>query len=160
LADIKAISIPEKKAMVKRQIKTVIQLEKVGEEGTGHEEGEGQLGEEGEGEEPAFAKGQDAKGYGKGQWPMYMLPKPKAKPKLWNKKGKPLGSGTTSKARQLRRMGMKRKDEPDTDLEKDHEEAEEAIAASAEWVATHMADTVKRTSNTAAAEVLVVGARD
>jgi heme-degrading monooxygenase HmoA len=41
-----------------------------------------------------------------------------------------------------------------------HEEAEEAIAASAEWVATHMADTVKRISNTSAAEILVINARD
>ncbi len=41
-----------------------------------------------------------------------------------------------------------------------HEEAEEAIAASAEWVAVNMADTVKRTSNTSAAEILVVNAND
>ena len=41
-----------------------------------------------------------------------------------------------------------------------HEEAEEAIAASSEWVAVNMADTVKRTSNTSAAEILVINAND
>jgi hypothetical protein len=41
-----------------------------------------------------------------------------------------------------------------------HEEAEEAIAASSEWVAVNMADTVKRTFNTSAAEILVINAND
>ncbi|CAB4866600.1 unannotated protein [freshwater metagenome] len=39
-----------------------------------------------------------------------------------------------------------------------HAEAEEAIAAAAEWVATHMADRVKRTYNTSASALFWQGA--
>ena len=41
-----------------------------------------------------------------------------------------------------------------------HAEAEEAIAAAAEWVATHIADRIKRTSNTSASSLFWVGSID
>lgn len=41
-----------------------------------------------------------------------------------------------------------------------HAEAEEAIASAAEWVATHTADRIKRTSNTSAGSLFWVGTID